>query len=358
MRKRRRLVRTAIALLLAIGVCGAAAFAESYDTADVREGDVELSIPEGWSLEEMSSGAEDVSSIGVEDDTRLSVGDLYNENGDLQGSLFAVYQEEPAFDADACATKEDAKAFYEDEGKDLLETILDEYYDVSTYSDRYQLIPDSDQTHYVIRTSSEAGMAKRVYLFKNTEHLIGCLVFGNEDGTLPDAEVTDQIAGSVSWVNYDAGLFERSYESGDWEDGDVDGEGIIILLAVLAIGISYVVSLGGKKKTKPAKERPSAAEKGLTERLEKVLEGKPPKKKTQKKSESDDFFAQAKDSRLYKRVHQHPDGTSVTASLKTRHATPVRYSGYMESLKTLRKSGLITREEMRELVEKHKKDLD
>ena len=48
-----------------------------------------------------------------------------------------------------------------------------------------------------------------------------------------------------------------------------------------------------------------------------------------------------------KRVHEHPDGTKETA----------HYSGYRESLKTLYKSGLVTRQEYRELMEKHKKDL-
>ena len=48
-----------------------------------------------------------------------------------------------------------------------------------------------------------------------------------------------------------------------------------------------------------------------------------------------------------KREHEHPDGTKETA----------HYSGYRESLKTLYKSGLVTRQEYRELMEKHKKDL-
>lgn len=48
-----------------------------------------------------------------------------------------------------------------------------------------------------------------------------------------------------------------------------------------------------------------------------------------------------------KRVHQHPDGTRETA----------HYSGYRESLKTLYKSGLVTRQELRELIEKHQNDL-
>ena len=47
-----------------------------------------------------------------------------------------------------------------------------------------------------------------------------------------------------------------------------------------------------------------------------------------------------------KRVHQHPDGTRETA----------HYSGYLESLKTLRKSGLVTREEYYELLDRHKRN--
>lgn len=95
-----------------------------------------------------------------------------------------------------------------------------------------------------------------------------------------------------------------------------------------------------KEKRTPQMKRPSQMIEGsLLDRLPDL-----PKKEKREHEHPDGIFEPGHGK---KREHEHPDGTKETA----------HYSGYRESLKTLYKSGLVTRQEYRELMEKHKNDL-
>lgn len=332
--------RILIALFLVVFACQVTAFGEtSFHTEKSRDGDILIRLPEGWSLLDEDYLSTDADVSGSEWFS-FCVFDMFDDQGDYVGSLHSVYEEEPTFAAVECKTPDGVINYYEEYGKNALQTVLDDTLDVTEIPRTYEVVPPAkDRVHYMIRTKAKDG-SYLAYVIHTTDHLTGILLFDADDVPLPETEAADRIARSLSWGTYDENLYYDEYDSGVLSGDDLFDTGLLFLFIPLVI-VGLVSALANQKKEKPAESRlPNTPEKIPPEPVAEV------RKKPKKEKPLLDKLPKSAKKPLA------PDGLP-----QIRHGEPVHYSGYYESLKTLRRSGLITREEMNELLQKHKDDL-
>ena len=355
-----------------ICMSGMTAFAaETLYSQGIRDGDVQIMLPAGWYLEEAGSISEDENALeGGAAEYSTEVAEFFDADGTSTATLYMLYQEDPEFTAEDFATLIGAKDYYQEEGRTFLKEYLSDLSGGYRLDEGFRIIGPSEESDNTLICATATGKKElRIYLIKNTDHLLGILSFNGRSGRMPDETLTDRIAGSLTWEDYDLGLYERTYTRDDVEWADDEDEGfdgglilvIIFILAVIGMSVMESGENDGTKRVERMREHLPGRNIGNTE-VREERPARPTQVKDMRKKEAT-LFDRLPDRPREKRVHQHPDGIFEPGHGKKRvHQHPdgtretAHYSGYLESLKTLRKSGLVTREEYYELLDRHKRN--
>lgn len=319
---------TAIVVMLCIIMIliqTSAAFAtEEYETYYARDDNISIELPENWYMEEYIEETYPGEYYDI----------LYAEDSE-SGLRLNVYYNEVSSDGNAIEIQdsEDAAVLYYDEyGQKAVRMLFsDELYYSKVYMNKPEYYYSDINTYIVVKAevnedsneSFENIVYLTVYMTSDSEYYVNSiLVFSkenNEDFTEAEKKEVQEIAGSFSDEGYYDVMNSEYDENNDGESGSF----FSMILAVLAVALGGLKLLDGKK-LKKAVSKPKDA-------LAKQKNVKPKPDSGQK---------------IRQKIQPRKNSKMQPAEAEDR---------YIRSLETLRKSGLLTKEEMKEMIDKHKR---
>lgn len=336
---------TALVLLVSTGTL---AYADSYH--DVRDGEISFYLPDRWESEEIdpseSEGLPYEEIIYAYDDTWPSTLEMqvFFMADDSQGEEFFYLDESEAVAMD----------YYEKYGKAALETLygnLEAIGDMTIGQPAYfegewnSFIKVPVTGTYIPEGETEAVPLQDVIYLGVEIPEIGepmvhqILMFFFADGTVIDGNAAKTVEGVVNefydygYADIMAGVSDGSSDS-DWGDDSEGGFDSDILIGL----ISMVGTLAGVLAAGIVIARK------LRNRLRREGIDLPKKQRKSRKKEE-------------RQAHDHIQQTIRANEINRRDGrrTSDAEARYFQSLETLRKSGLLTREEMRDMLERHER---
>jgi len=339
----------ALFVVLLVMVSGSAvAYADTYH--GLRDDNIDLLLPDSWECEEVDKFTSEGESYewiaetheGISDDSELWM-DLYYMHDIIGG-------------ADVCniTGDDDGQEYFDLYGKAAIETLYDEldwgesieFGEVSLYEGEY-----GDQLMVPIKGDYGDGTVFDNVIYLDCEtvyeanedgkravvHMIKMFYRGDE---LPmdaeDIKTAEEIADNF----YDYGYYEKGY----FGKGGMGSELFDFILTILpfVVLIPGMIAAGIKKLPDLLGESDSVSKKNKQKK----------KKPTPMPAEESSFGKKGRKQMTaeIKRFERKP---AVSSSPKKAMSSEERY---MESLHTLRKSGLLTREEMADMLERHERN--
>ena len=383
------IILISILALVPLAASNSYAYDGELNSYGLRDYTIYAFIPYEWSCEEFGDLDEETQSIEAGDVSDVCIAEFSDGEGDARGWLFtcidpSYYNDDPLVDEDgfvytfdSLETENNIAAFLEDHDIANVDSFDIEY---KTFGSLDGSSVNPDDEYYALLTS-EGDDKLRIYVeYDDTNDLYvqKTLIFRVSDGD--DAEMYDEMFRCLDTDLYTARIAEANggeytaAESDDYEYDYDDDDDDALSLFVLALGLIPVVisivktrekSGSGKKKRSASAVRRAydAAEKkhaasvsaakrrpqGMPERGS--SEGSVPcmiDGKVHHHSDSASALAPVRHSVREKTFVQSRDEDDISA-----YRISEKDAHYIESLKVLRKSGLITRSEMKELIEKH-----
>ncbi len=319
-------------------------YADTYH--DFRDTEIELVLPDSWKCDE-------VDKFTSEDASYEWIAEAYediDDDSELWMNLYYMHDFIGGTDAYYITDTDDGQEYYERYGKAAIETLYTELDwgesvdigEMSLYDGEYgaQLVvpiegdyDDGTVFHHTIYLDCETNYETNKDGERAVVHMIK-MFYRNDDKPLDEEDI--EIAEAIANDCYDYGYYENGYF------GKADGIGseifdliltvlpfLIVIPGIIAAGIKKLPDLLGNERVRPKKKKP-------------ILMSD--KKKSFGRKEG------KRDSEEIKRLERKPvasNGPRKAMSSEER---------YMESLRTLRKSGLLTREEMVDMLERHEKN--
>lgn len=340
----RRIIAWTAVLFIMIFSC-AVVYGEEY--YDLRNGDISLVLPDNWVYNE--SEPEESEGLPYE-----MIAQAFCDDEDavpLCVDIFFMSESIPHNESYYIDEgEEEALRYYEKYGRETLETLYNnvgwttsvtigepEYY--SSQWNSFLVVPvsgmDIEGDSYSDIVYLTCGM---IYGDEEETIVHRILTFYNDEGkvlTAEDLETVKRIADDF----YDYGYYEEPLFGGAFGE---DTDGFSVILGIMCTAISVLVAGIGIVNN-------------LKKKLEWKREGKPkqpPKRKDKMKPEKVKKFTT-------KVSHDHIGDIVRKNQIdrKDGRRTSTSEERYMESLRTLRKSGLLTREEMQDMLERHERNI-
>lgn len=317
----------------------------------IRDNDIDFYLPDGWNVEE----------IAPEESSGSPFETILNSSGD--GMSFDVYYHKGEtedfvyFDGE----DSDAASYYENQGKAVVEEFYDEVYPESRVNiGNYEIYEGDWDTYIKVEAHIISGpdMGTQVVYFTARNSIADTsdaemkqivdrlLVFRSESGTATAAEIdktAEPIANEYYDFGYDDYLMGYSGPEGDdisyYDDADYGQtafqnviEILSTLIPLLVLAVVFIIIFRRVRKRRNTVLRGTYfadREKSLRSEKYKTID-------RDKKSKKD---------------RHKIDYREVESDKNIRN----REESYIRSLETLRKSGLVTKDEMRELLEKYER---
>lgn len=348
MRKTLKRLTALLAVLLVMASGSAVVYADTYH--ELRDTEIELLLPESWECDEVDRSISEGYSYewiaetyeDIDDDSELWM-DLYYMHDFIGGT-------------EVCniTGDDDGQEYFDLYGRDAIETLYDEldwgesieFGEVSLYEGEY-----GDQLMVPIKGDYGDGT-----VFDNVIYLDCETVYeANEDGAravvhmikmfyrsdeLPmdaaDIKTAEEIADNF----YDYGYYEKGY----FGKGGMGSEIFDFILTILpfVVLIPGMIAAGIKKLPDLLGESDSASKKNKQEKK------KPTPMPAEKKS-----FGKKRRKQMTAEIKRLERKPAVSSGPKKAMTSEERY---LQSLHTLRKSGLLTREEMADMLERHERN--
>ncbi len=357
-------VFTAVLLVLMILQIFSAEKVYAEELHYVRDNNIDFYLPDGWDVEE----------IAPEESSESEFEFISSSNGD--GVVFDLYYHigetsEPIyFDGG----NGDAERYYEEQGRDLMERFYDEKYPGERVTvAEPELVDTTWDTYLKIRVTVESGedQGEQLIYFSarnsidytyeddSIETVDRILLFRNHQGGGMTADQLDEWAGPIAEEYYDFGYddmlmgdmesssFGDTYDSdGGTDMGAIFSNIVSILVPVIIVIVIFVAISAAKKRVR--RGRSSYPKAGLQQMS--LSPGTQGRRKAKRAEAEREKAKRTKGKRAKGSVERSRDiGSAVRRE--------ARGSGYISSLETLRKSGLVTREEMQELLDKYEKTM-
>lgn len=328
MKKRMMMAIAGMLCVIMILIQTSAAFAaEEYQTYYARDDSISIELPANWYMEEY-----------IEETYPGEYHDiLYAENSE-SGLRLNVYYNEVSSDGNVIElydSEDDAALYYYEYGQKAVRMLFsDELYYGKVYLNKPEYYQSDINTYIVVKADvnedSNETFENIVYLTANMTsdgeyYVNSILVFSKEDNEyLTEAEQKEvqEIAGSFSDDGY-YDMMNSEYDDYAESDDGESGSFFSMILALLAVALGGMKLLNGKK-LKKAVSKPKDA----------LRKHKPLLSKS------------SSDQKTRQKIQPRKNNKVQSSEAEDR---------YIRSLGTLRKSGLLTKAEMQEMLDKHKR---
>ena len=345
MKKRTRRMAAWIVALLVMMPAGAVVYADTYDELhELRDTEIELLLPETWECNEVGK---EISSGEICE----WIAETYDDAEDdcLYMDLYYMHDgigESQSFDM---SEKDSALEYYDAYGESNLETLFLELDwienvsigEVAYFEGNYNSmlkIPvkgfDSDGYDYYGIVYMDG-----VKNYENSTIVHRIMLFYKDYGELNKTQLNT--AEHIADNFYDYGYYEDGYFG---KDSGLDFEGLsfiltfgIILLGIIGTAIEKIPEFLGKNSKKRKKKKEKKSDPAAPVKMKRIDK----KRAEQRWSEQ-----KAAGSNSYRKTVESKETRKAMSSEER----------YMESLRTLRKSGLLTKEEMQDMLERHERN--
>lgn len=345
MNKRKRYIAAWIIVLLVMMPVRAAVYADTYDELhELRDTEIELLLPESWECDEIGKN---ISSGEIYE----WIAETYNDEEDdgLCMDLYYMHDdigESQSFDM---SEKDSALKYYDAYGESNLETLFLELDwienatigEVSYFEGNYNYmlkVPvkgfDADGYDYYGIVYMDG-----VKNYENSTIVHRIMLFYKHYGELKETQ--SKTAEHIADNFYDYGYYEGGYFG---KDSGIDFEGLsfiltfgIILLGIIGTAIEKIPELLGKSRKKSKKKKEKKSDPAAPVKMKRIDKKRAEQKWSEKKISG---------SNSYRKTVESNEPRKAMSSEER----------YMESLRTLRKSGLLTKEEMQDMLERHERN--
>ena len=271
--------------------------------------------------------------------------EVLDENDAARAEMW-VCAEIGTWDDYYCSTEEEAREYYENRGREVLEEIAEHVFGSVQLDDEYACLKDDDHFTYVIRQKVQAAGEERLFYLSCEYTLNGALHMAVIFEPGFDQSLADKIGASMEGYSYAVELTENSgvEPTTTWSGGSDTTQNDLetsrdrllhmlvyikpLITALIWLGCLLFVCVFLRKRA-------------FGERKSKDMLGR--------------AAGKAADKWVFKESKAKRAGHEEHADCQVHEAA--KYTGYRESLRTLHKSGLLTAKEMNELLEKHKNDI-
>ncbi|MCI9596203.1 MAG: hypothetical protein HFE75_02690 [Firmicutes bacterium] len=365
-------------LLFSLAVMVSTASFSYGGSMSLQDGWISFELPDGW--EDMEPGRRDQLT---QEYYNVSWADLESDQGKEAELLFFKYKEfagVPAtvellyasdyygqIDYRDCGQEELAE-YFDDYGYELIESILPKGENDREISLDQQQLETSEsgdvfiQANVKVETETEKELQYRIYYTVKSSCVITVLLtcYGDEVPSQAEAEAEQMIMGFSDDGYYDlytgnGEIFED--DEGLWDDDSSSGTGMIFLLLAIA-----PIAAAAWNFWKKEADGPPAAARAFSEGSEgeekreqaapaevsqPVSVPREPLKKENPKEKLSKFYPLKADGKVVQvrsKENLRPSGARAADE------------SYLDSLKTLLDSGLLTKEQYREMIEKHKRE--
>lgn len=356
----KKIAASLLAMFLALGI-GLPVHATLYESA--RDGDISLELPDGWGIEEIDADVDlDVSYE--------KIAETYDDSGKTMLHMDLYFMMDEVADSEYFYiddSEETAMLYYEEYGMAAIETLYGEIGGVSDLIVGDAVFYDGKWHGFLVvpvtgNITSEDGVTSA---FSDTVYLTcempragdyvvhNLLMFYNENNTpIADdaATVMRTVADGFYDYDYDNIMTGAStdFVSTEWgaDDDFFDIDLIIgIVTTLVSSGVVLAVirkATGGIRRSASRQSSPVA---GWTANTGSKQE------RRQKTSGVKASSVKSGSAKSHDHVQQILKNNQFTGKGASR--SPDAEERYMQSLETLRKSGLLTREEMQDMIERH-----
>lgn len=367
----------------------AAVYAESYS---MRNGQINMELPESWNAMEYDVGVDEFSDGWAEqifeaDNGTGITGELYYI---AQRAEYLEYEESlPYLYMDS---EDDLQTYYEDYGENVLNDFYQEYLEQDLTLSAEPKYYANDWIHYLeleaTAAVSDGGKETRqlIYLTAQADMVHKIFIF-QDPGVKSDYAALRKAAQPIMDSFYDYGYDEEMVgEHADSSnsvfplDGDWMSQVVPIIVVILVIIISYnkaKQNKSGRKRSaipKAARTQKKSESMGMPDQRKhadwkdlikpqnlnpKNTKSQSPKKRSARQAGEGAGHAHMQGEGFTRKNDGKSERSARTNTLseagKKRQYRPAQSSleSYDECLKTLMKSGLVTRAEYNELLEKH-----
>lgn len=319
-------------------------YAENY--YELRNADILLDLPDDWECDEIDeefTDDMDCEQIAVAHDnsgkSELAMDMYYSDDDVGEYEWFYI-----GSDAD------EVMAYFDKYGKAAVESLYEEI-GFGSVSIGEPGVFEGDYNNFLTvpvnaKTPDGTVTSDVVYLTCNMtdddeEVIHKMLRFYNADGaaiTESETEVIGSIVNNFSDIGYgdDSEPYYNDYNDDDY-DSDSDAFGAIMSFIVLVIPLVIIVKVVNKKKN--AFEAPAGSSRNRSK--DDFSVGFRKKRSTFEKEK----YRRTDDDNV--KLNEHPHDHIKPSNAEER---------YIESLRTLRKSGLLTKEEMQDMLERHERN--
>lgn len=390
--KGRRIAAILLGLLLAVsaGTCAYAFEGGTYH--DFRDGDITLYLPDGWSSNEIAHSES-------EDRPYERIADAWDDKagGTLRLSIYylmddALQDDYVYFDDDEVGAME----YFENYGRNAIDTLYAGLPEAggsvqAQWSQSDPVFFNGEWNGFLtlhvtgspaIEGEAAGGFVHTVYLTAkmadDSEKVVhNVLVFYRQDGAaLMEGELTLAREIADEFYDYDyANVMAGVTDDGDWNwDGDdpPDGgsEAVTIILGILGILTPIITILiiliavrrAIRRRKETIRSAAANAYQGLPKEIKEVQQSFDLDdtinewKKHRAEKESFSGKEQRTEQRAERRAERREDRAErrSTMQMRTREAESAEQR-YYESLQTLHKTGLLTKAEMRDMLERHER---
>ena len=356
MRKTLKRLTALLAVLLVMVSGSAVVYADTYH--ELRDTEIELLLPDSWEYDEVDRSVSEGYSYEW-------IADVYeNVNDDSELWMGLYYMHDFIGGADVCniTGDDDGQEYFGLYGKDAIETLYDEldwgesieFGEVSLYEGEYGdqlMVPiegdygDGTTFYHVIYLDCETVYEENEDGERAVVHMIK-MFYRNDELPMDAADI--KTAEEIADNFYDYGYYEKGY----FGKGGMGSEifdfiltilpFVVLIPGMIAAGIKKLPDLLGEsertsKKNKQKKKKPTPMP------VEKSSFGK--KGRKQMMSEIKKYERKPMKDRSLERAIDSGSKKAMTSEER-----------YLQSLHTLRKSGLLTREEMADMLERHERN--
>lgn len=304
--------------LLVMVFSGAAAYADTYH--GLRDDEIELILPDSWECDEISTGTSEGEPYEL-------IAETYDDSGKTLLSMDLYYMHDSIGEQENYGMSEKASAmeYFDLYGGITLETLLSELEWIESAAIGEPLYFSGEFTSMLeipIEGVDIYGddFSDTVYMdcvknYDNQTMVHRILLFYNTDGS-PLDEGEKKTAEYISDNFYDYGYYDDGYFNGGSDFSEIFD--ILLMALPLVIAIPGIIAAGVKKLSGLLGEKPAGSKKPAGTKKTKPA--------------------------------PIPAGSSSTRKAMSSEER------YMESLRTLRKSGLLTKEEMADMLARHERN--
>lgn len=331
----------------------------------IRDDNIDFYLPDGWDVEEAAPEESSGSSFEL----------ISSSHGD--GVIFDLYYHlgETAEPIYFNSSNGDAEMYYETQGRELIESFYSEKYPGEQVTVAEPELADTEwDTYLKLRVTVENGADREEQLiyfsarssanYSYEDETISVvdriLLFRNEQGETMTADQLDEWAAPIASGYYDFGyddilmgdvedssLNDNTYYSDSESDlGRILSDIASVVMPLLIVVVIFIVIFAVKRR---ARKRQMSYPKARWQQT-----GLSPGTQDRKRANKDE--AERRNPKKPKKKREK-DGGEKRRDVGSAVRRDVKGSNYIKSLETLKKSGLVTREEMQELMDKYERDM-